>query len=153
MTTSRTEKFNQHHVWLHRAFARQPEDIGAASLQLWELLAQELTGIIGNAGFESLYSRCVFLLQGEFPWLRLDRSSSQIATRFIELEILLNQQEPVMAEQASRALFDTFMRLLSGLIGHGLTLNILQVAWNGVFPDMPEAPDFPSLHPPPPDHE
>jgi hypothetical protein len=146
MTPSRTEKFNHHHVWLQRAFTRQPVDIGAASLQLWELLAQELTGIIGEAGFESLYSRCIYLLRDEFPWLQLERLPSQIAPRFIELEIQLNQQEKLVAERASRTLFDTFMHLLSGLIGTGLTLNILHVAWNGVFPDLPEVPDDPPEH-------
>jgi NAD(P)H-dependent FMN reductase len=146
MTPSRTEKFNQHHVWLQRAFAKQPDDIGAASLQLWELLAQELTGIIGEAGFESLYSRCVYLLRGEFSWLQFERLSTQISARFIDLNTQLNQQERSVAERASRALFDTFIQLLSGLIGTGLTLNILHVAWNGVFPDLPEVPDDPPEH-------
>jgi hypothetical protein len=140
MTTSRTEEFNQHHVWLDRAFGQQPASIGAVSLQLWELLAQELTGIIGETGFESLYSRCVYLARDEFPWLKLDRSPTPIATRFIELEMQFNQHESNIAEQASRKLFDVFMRLLSRLIGSGLTLNILQVAWDGVFSAIPDIP-------------
>jgi hypothetical protein len=146
MTTSRTEEFNQHHVWLDRAFVNQPTNIGAASLQLWELLAQELTGIIGETGFESLYSRCVYLVRGDFPWLQLDRPSTPIATRFIELENQFNQQEAAISEQASRTLFHTFMQLLSRLIGPGLTLNILQVAWNGVFPVIPKIASDPTEH-------
>lgn len=134
MTLPRPEEFTHHHKWLLRAFTRQPDDIGAASLQLWEHLAQELISIIGEAGFESLYSRCVFLLKDEFPWLQLSRSSTQIGTRFNELKHQLDQQELAMAEQASRRLLDTFMRLLSGLIGAGLTQNILQVAWDQVLP-------------------
>ncbi len=134
MTLPRPEEFTHHHKWLLRAFTRQPDDIGAASLQLWEHLAQELISIIGEAGFESLYSRCVFLLKDEFPWLQLSRSSTQIGTQFNELKHQLDQQELAMAEQASRRLLDTFMRLLSGLIGAGLTQNILQVAWDQVLP-------------------
>jgi hypothetical protein len=135
MTLPRPEEFTHHHKWVLRAFSRQPDDIGAASLQLWENLARELISIIGEAGFESLYSRCVFLMQDEFSWLQLSRSSTQIGTRFSELKHQLNQQELALAERASRRLLDTFMRLLSGLIGDGLTRNILQVAWDKVLPD------------------
>jgi hypothetical protein len=40
-----------------------------------------------------------------------------------------------LAERASRMLLDTFIRLLGGLIGAGLTQNILQVAWGSILPD------------------
>jgi hypothetical protein len=141
MTLPRPEEFTHHHKWLLRAFTKQPEDIGAASLQLWEHLARELISIIGEAGFESLYSRCGFLLQDEFPWLQLSKSSSQISTRLHDLKKQLDQQELALAERASRALLDTFIRLLSGLIGAGLTRNILQVAWNGILPEPVEDSD------------
>ncbi len=75
------------------------------------------------------------LLLALIPWLQLSRSSTQIGTRFNELKHQLDQQELAMAEQASRRLLDTFMRLLSGLIGAGLTQNILQVAWDQVLPE------------------
>ncbi|WP_395012490.1 hypothetical protein [Undibacterium sp.] len=134
MTLPKPEEFTHHHPWLLLAFSRQPDDIGAASLQLWEHLARELISIIGEAGFESLYSRCVFLQQDEFPWLQLSKTSSRIATRFNELKDQLDQQELTLAERASRRMLDTFMRLLSGLIGAGLTKTICQSAWAKVFP-------------------
>jgi hypothetical protein len=142
MTTLIPEGFTHHHVWLNRAFARQAKDIGGASLQLWEHLAQELIGIIGEVGFDSLYSRCIYLLQSknpEFSCLQLERNAASISARFTQLKLQLNQQEPVLAELASRTLFDTFLQLLSNLIGVGLTLNILQVAWNGAFPEQQDA--------------
>lgn len=135
MTLPRPEEFTHHHKWLQRAFDQQPDAIGAANLRLWEHLARELMSIIGEAGFESLYSRCVFLLRDEYPWLQLHLSLSPIDPRFVELKAQLDQQDSALAERASRALFDTFMRLLSGLIGVGLTRNILQVAWERILPE------------------
>nr|WP_315469698.1 hypothetical protein [uncultured Undibacterium sp.] len=135
MTLPRPDEFTHHHKWLQRAFERQPDEIGAATLQLWEHLARELISIIGEAGFESLYSRCVYLLKEDYPWLQLRLSSSQADTRFDELRSQLDQQELALAERASRMLLDTFIRLLGGLIGAGLTQNILQVAWGSILPD------------------
>ncbi|MFZ6816855.1 hypothetical protein [Undibacterium sp. Ji22W] len=135
MTLPRPEEFTHHRKWLQRAFDQQPDAIGAANLRLWEHLARELMSIIGEAGFESLYSRCVFLLRDEYPWLQLHPPSAPIGTRFDALKTQLDQQEFALAERASRALLDTFMRLLSGLIGVGLTQNILQVAWDRILPE------------------
>jgi hypothetical protein len=67
--------------------------------------------------------------------LQLRLSSSQAGTRFDELRSQLDQQELALAERASRMLLDTFIRLLGGLIGAGLTQNILQVAWGSILPD------------------
>ena len=136
MTLSRPDEFADHHKWLQRAFDQYPNEIGAASLHLWEHLARELISIIGETGFESLYSRCVFLLRDDYPWLHLSSSSAQVGTRFNELQTQLDQQDLPLAESASRALLNTFVHLLSGLIGANLTHNILQVAWDASLPEV-----------------
>lgn len=141
MTLSRPDEYADHHKWLQRAFDQHPNEVGAASLHLWEHLARELISIIGEAGFESLYSRCVFLLRDDYPWLQLSSSSAQVGTRFNELQTQLDQQELTLAERASRDLLNTFVHLLSGLIGANLTHNILQVAWDATLPEVIQTTD------------
>lgn len=129
MTTPTPKVFSHHQVWVQRAFQQQPEAIGDATLQLWNSLAVELISIIGEAGFQSLFSRCMYLMRVEYPWLEPTQSPTPIGTRLLDLKARLDSKQVAIAEQASLALLNTFMRLLSGLIGEALTVNILHAAW------------------------
>jgi hypothetical protein len=109
---------------------RRPEVIVDLSLLLWERLAAELISIIGESGFQSLYSRSVRLTNTRFPWLAISRASETDAP-FAGLK----------ASEASIAVLVTFIDTLSVLIGDVVTNSVLHSAWSTVGLDL-DAKDF-----------
>lgn len=110
------------------------------SLRLWERLAAELISIIGESGFQSLYSRSVRLTSARFPWLALSRASETDAP-FAGLTASLDKQNLTDASEASIALLVTFIDTLSVLIGDGVTNGVLHAAWSIVGLEL-DAKDF-----------
>lgn len=103
-------------------------------IHLWERLASELISIIGEGGFQSLYSRSVHLTNVTFPWLMLSHPSQQADSRFAGLKISLEGRDFTEASEASIALLTTFIDILALLIGEPLTTSILRSAWgDGAF--------------------
>lgn len=119
---------------------RRPEVIVDLSLLLWERLAAELISIIGESGFQSLYSRSVRLTNTRFPWLAISRASETDAP-FAGLKASLDKQNFTDASEASIALLVTFIDTLSVLIGDVVTNSVLHSAWSTVGLDL-DAKDF-----------
>ncbi|GGE79481.1 hypothetical protein [Massilia psychrophila] len=59
----------QRHQMIERAVRPLPQEHADASVVRWESLAAELTGIIGERGFSSLYSRTLNQAAVRFAWL------------------------------------------------------------------------------------
>ncbi|HEX9173807.1 MAG TPA: hypothetical protein VF861_14215 [Telluria sp.] len=96
--------------------------------QQWLLLAEQLTPLVGEAGFSALYARTIRLVRPGFPWLSTSQSGAPVAQL---LEILMGDYqrvEPDEAERAHAGLLETFTRLLSSLIGEALTIRLLDSA-------------------------
>lgn len=109
---------------IERNVMRSPGTIRADVIVLWERLAVELSGIIGQGGFDTLYARSVHVARARHPWL--DEGADP---GFDKLRPALEAQEPAAVGEASVALLITFTDTLIQLIGVPLTTAILRSAW------------------------
>lgn len=106
-----------------------PENVVDAAIKLWEQMATEIISIVGESGFNSLYSRSIFLTQSTFPWVTASTKSPLTDQRFAELKMNFEGQTPAQAIEANRLLLITFTDILASLIGEQLTNTILRSAW------------------------
>ena len=106
------------------------EKVGDAAIHLWEQVAAQIISIVGEDGFNSLYTRSVSLSQSTFPWLAASLQPPRADHRFAELQTSLEAQTPVQAIEANSLLLITFTDVLASLIGEQLTTRILRLAWS-----------------------
>lgn len=106
--------------------------VADVSVGLWVRLAAELVLLIGDGGFLPLYRRSVQLSAASFLWLQPASEAvllSSSDTRFAGLKRSIDGQDADQARQASAFLLNTFIDMLSRLIGETLTIGILRSAW------------------------
>jgi hypothetical protein len=108
---------------------QRPEAMLDVTLHLWSQLASELVSIIGEGGFQALYSRSLHLTAKTFPWVAPGLPSHEIDSRFASLKTNLEEQDSKEAGEASIALLGIFIDILGSLIGELLTTSILRSAW------------------------
>ena len=120
-----------------RHMALPTEKVADAAINLWEQMATQITSIVGEDGFNSLYTRSVFLTRSTFPWLAAASLSPQTDHRFAELKISLEGQTPKQASAANSLLLITFTDILASLIGEQLTIRILRSSWGDSFSKIP----------------
>jgi len=124
------------HQFIESLITLRTDDVDIA-IGLWEKLAGELIGIIGQGGFNSLYARCVFLSQPRFPWL-IDSASLNKANQPLgELRTKFAGRTFEEISEANILLLHTFTDILVTLIGEELTTNILRSAWGNPASDQP----------------
>ncbi|WP_124951719.1 hypothetical protein [Sulfuriferula thiophila] len=109
--------------------AQHTEKVADAAVDLWEQMATQIISIVGEAGFNSLYARSVFLTQMSFPWLAASSSLPQPDHRFAELKMSLKAKTAAQVSEANTLLLITFTDILATLIGEQLTTSILRSAW------------------------
>lgn len=119
----------QRHVLIRKTVYNRPHPVAQSSVQLWESLAEELVSIIGEGGFQSLYIRSIHLNSKAFPWMAIEHSSLQMASRFANLKKCFEGQPEKNICDANCALLITFIDILALLIGELLTARILHSAW------------------------
>ena len=112
-----------------RRMAQPTEEVADIAINLWEQMATQIIFIIGEGGFNSIYTRSVFLTQSTFPWLAADSLSPQTDHRFAELKTSLEGQPPEQTNAGNSLLLITFTDILASLIGEQLTKHILRSAW------------------------
>jgi len=117
------------HQKIENLMAQHTENIADAAIKLWEPMAMQITSIVGEGGFNSLYVRSVFLTRLKFPWLAAGPLPPQADQSFAELRMSLEGQAPEQAGAANCLLLITFTDILASLIGEQLTINILRSAW------------------------
>lgn len=105
------------------------ESVAEGCIALWDRVATQIVLLVGEAGFESLYTRSVFLCQSQFPWLVVDTLSGPTDHRFTNLKASLQAQPLALAGEANRVLLITLTDILASLIGEPLTASILKSAW------------------------
>ncbi len=124
---------------ISNAMARQPQAVIDLSLLLWEQLAGELTSLIGQRGFASLYKRSLALAGASYPCLLATAAPVAFDAPFADLKLCLHrceEQQRGQASQANIALLTTLTDMLILLIGELLTINILRSAWGDTAPQM-----------------
>ena len=99
-----------------------------ASIVLWERLAAELTGIIGERGFASLYARSLNQAALQYAWLAPHPPKAS-SDAFTLLASSLKAHAPAEAQAASGAMLNIFIDTLIVLIGQLVTNSILRTAW------------------------
>jgi hypothetical protein len=100
-----------------------------AAIGLWERVATQIIALVGEAGFDSLYARSVFLAQSTFPWLTEPSQSPPIGHRFAKLRVNLEEKPTQLASDANRLLLTIFTDMLASLIGEPLTERVLASVW------------------------
>ena len=85
--------------------------------------------MIGLRGSTALYERSLHLAQSDFLWLGAAHPGAAQPGRFEALRSVLILQTPEQAAAAQDFLLQTFINLLTDLIGASLTRRLLQAAW------------------------
>lgn len=119
---------NHPRALIQRFLATVPETAGMASVELLEMLANALSNVIGEEGFEALLSRSVRRASVTYPWLQLDPRERPRDPEFEQLRQAFSGREPAEAHAASTLLFTTLVDTLATLVGAHLTTLILTSA-------------------------
>lgn len=120
---------DQRHQMIRTVIMRRPDAIGDVTFNLWERLASELTSIIGDGGFRSLYARSVHLVRVQFPWIAVNPPETSTNCLFANFKKCLEERDSKTACEASITLLNIFIDILILLIGELLTTSILRSAW------------------------
>ena len=120
----------QRHRMIERAVRPQSQAPAQAdaSIVLWERLAAELTVIIGERGFSSLYARSLNQAALQYALLA-PHPPTAASDAFILLTSSLTARAPEEAQAASGAMLNNFIDTLIILIGELVTNSILRAAW------------------------
>lgn len=121
------------HAIIERFLARESVAPVDLSVELAQLLASALIGIVGEIGFASLLARSVRYTAQTHPWLVLDPRLHPSDPEFDLLRQCLSAQPEAEVRAATRQLFNTFTDILVSLIGDHLTLVILRSALSDVI--------------------
>lgn len=98
------------------------------SIELLQMLANSLSNVIGEDGFESLLYRTVRRVGRDYPWLQFDPRSRPADPEFELFRHCFVGQDPAEVQAASILLFGTFVDILTVLVGAHLTKLILNSA-------------------------
>lgn len=99
------------------------------SLWLWGRIATNLTPLIGEVGFQSLYARAVHLALPRCPGITFSKQERSTDGLFEGLRADLVALEYGIAEQCSAILLNEFTELVASMIGDVLMEQILRSAW------------------------
>ena len=117
------------HQLITNCMTQHAELSADGAIDLWAQMASQITLIVGQNGFDSLYARSVFLCQPRFPWLAPNAPPPQGNHQFAELKKRFEGQPPDQINAANCLLLITFTDVLAGMIGEQLTVRILNSAW------------------------
>jgi hypothetical protein len=117
------------HQMIRKAVLQKPGTVVDVTIRLWEKLASELISIIGEGGFQSMYSRSLHLAGVDFPWMEQSHPWHRTDEDFLGLRSSFEGRDLNEISEASIALLTIFIDILATLIGELLTTNILCKAW------------------------
>jgi hypothetical protein len=106
-----------------------PTQFLSQSIKLWDNLAIELSGIIGENGFCTLFARSVSLAKARFPWLEKFNFPLQGESQFLHFKDCLVGCDIDEMRDANAVILSAFIETLSSLLGDTLTTYIIQPAW------------------------
>ncbi len=113
---------------IERLLSGSPQTCVDVSIELLQILANSLSNVIGEAGFESLLYRTTRRVGRDFPWLQFDPRARPADPEFELFRHCFVGQDPAEVQAASLLLFGTLVDILSVLVGEHLTKLILTSA-------------------------
>jgi hypothetical protein len=113
---------------IERVLSGSSESCVDVSIELLQILANSLTNIIGEDGFESLLYRTVRRVGRDFPWLQFDPRARPADPEFELFRLCFDGQDQDQVRAASSLLFGTFVDILAMLVGAHMTKLILKSA-------------------------
>jgi hypothetical protein len=113
---------------IERVLSGSTESCVDVSIELLQILANSLTNIIGEDGFESLLYRTVRRVGRDFPWLQFDPRARPADPEFELFRLCFAGQDQEQVRAASSLLFGTFVDILAMLVGAHMTKLILKSA-------------------------
>lgn len=117
------------HQLITNCVTRHAAKVADGAIDLWAQMASQITLIVGENGFNSLYARSVFLCRPRFPWLAPNVPPPHGNYQFSELKMRFQGQPADQISAANCLLLITFTDILAGMIGELLTIRILNLAW------------------------
>jgi hypothetical protein len=98
------------------------------SLAVWNRIARKFSPLLGPASASLLFTRSLDKNRAAFPWLpAADPSGEDVS--FHALETILKERSPEEIVASTRALLDTYIDMLTTLIGARLTNQFLRSAF------------------------
>lgn len=113
---------------IERVLSGPPEASIDESIELLQILANALSNVISEDGFESLLFRSARRVGNDYPWLLFDPRSRPADPEFELLRLCFNGRDPNEIRAASILLFTTFVDILALLVGAHMTKLILKSA-------------------------
>ena len=128
----------QREQYIKNQLTQNSANVADAAVELWQQMATQIIYLLGEDGFELLYTRSVFLTQRSYPWIAheiahgVTHGTHPLQTKhgFEELKASLQDKSPEQAIAASSLLLITLTDILAVLIGEELTTHILRKAWS-----------------------
>jgi hypothetical protein len=111
--------------------------ITGAARRAYEALVRVLTPLIGAVGVHALIGRAVHLASREHLWLGAPHLLGASRGAFDEVLIRTEGKDPETVAEGTAAVLAMAGALLVLLIGEGLTVRLLQAAWQTGFPHGP----------------
>jgi hypothetical protein len=129
MTTDDRTKLISQLLTFESPETRAPNAVEDRAVWLWERLADHLTPLIGQMGFESLYARAVHFSRSECQGLSSFTLGQE--TDFLQkLREDIRSLEHDIAERCAKTLLNKFIELVTAMIGEALMGHILRSAWD-----------------------
>lgn len=116
------------HQTIENMLVPETVNVTDTAIRLWEKMSVQIISIVGEAGFDSLYARSLYLTQPTFPWLTIG-TVPHADRRFSDLKMNFEGRSPAQICATNTMLLITFTDILATLIGEQLTSSILRSAW------------------------
>jgi hypothetical protein len=109
--------------------------VAATARAAYDDLASVLVPLIGQAGFDAVTSRALYLGEREYPTVKAGGGTEETGT-FAPVSIWLMQQDAGVAMDAAATILAIVAQLLVTFIGEPLTMRLLRKGWPDGFPDV-----------------
>ncbi len=110
--------------------AADPIEIARQTAEICELLARQVSRLVGELGTRALFERALHLAAVAFPRLREVKGEAP----FEALRLMLASETAAIAMEAGVHALDTFVELLARFIGEPLVTSLLREVWPGQLP-------------------
>jgi len=106
------------------------ERISDEAMSTWCEIDAALSPVIGQRGVAALFNRTLFLTRPTHAWLADVQENTAVPDVFAALRLTLRQQTSSNAAAAHIMLLETFVDLLTRLIGEEITERLLGSVWD-----------------------
>lgn len=96
------------------------------------LLRQQMAGLIGPLGFDTLFGRALVLAKSDFSLLTNVEPRSSTGPVLDGLRVSVQDRSPAEVTDAIVAVFGIFISLLINFIGEDLGLRLVHDTWPGL---------------------